>query len=151
MRGVILGVGLGVLAAKKAGPLTRKADSLVKGALLKYLASHATDQVPSPDQAGGAPRQPDQLGDLPSVNARCGVGSRIAWLKGGSHFKTESASCTCWSQPARDEGNRSSPGAHAISKLMVRSTVRALEAPGGRSSRLGREAAVCMQSRAPVP
>ena len=46
MRGVILGVGLGVLAAKKA-------DSLVKGALLKYLASHATDQVPSPDQAGG--------------------------------------------------------------------------------------------------
>jgi hypothetical protein len=53
MRGVILGVGLGVLAAKKAGPLTRKADSLVKGALLKYLASHATDQVTSPDQAGG--------------------------------------------------------------------------------------------------
>jgi hypothetical protein len=53
MRGVILGVGLGVLAAKTAGPLTKKADSLVKSALLKYLASHATDQVPSPDQAGG--------------------------------------------------------------------------------------------------
>jgi hypothetical protein len=53
MRGVILGVGLGVLAAKKAGPLTKKADSLLKDTLLKYLASHATDQVPSPDQAGG--------------------------------------------------------------------------------------------------
>ena len=45
MRGVILGVGIGVLATKKAGPLAKKANSLVKGALLKYLASHATDQV----------------------------------------------------------------------------------------------------------
>ena len=47
MRGLILGVGIGVLAAKKAGPLVKKADSLFKGALLKYVASHATDQVPS--------------------------------------------------------------------------------------------------------
>ena len=53
IRGVIFGIGLGVLAAKKAGPLTKKADSLVKGALLKYVASHATDQVPSTDQAAG--------------------------------------------------------------------------------------------------
>jgi hypothetical protein len=52
----MLGVGIGVLAAKKAGPLTKKADSLLTGALLKYLASHATDQVPSADQgAGGSP------------------------------------------------------------------------------------------------
>jgi hypothetical protein len=56
MRGVILGVGLGVLAAKKAGPLVKKADSLLTGALLKYVASHATDQAPSTDQAaGGSP------------------------------------------------------------------------------------------------
>jgi hypothetical protein len=55
MRGVILGVGLGVLAAKKAGPLAKKADSLLKGALLNYVASHATDQVPSTDQAAGGP------------------------------------------------------------------------------------------------
>ena len=49
MRGLILVVGLGVLAAKKA-------DSLLTGALLKYVASHATDQVPSTDQAaGGSP------------------------------------------------------------------------------------------------
>jgi hypothetical protein len=56
MRGVILGAGLGVLAAKKAGPLTKKANLLVKGALAKYVASHAADQVPSTDQAaGGSP------------------------------------------------------------------------------------------------
>jgi ABC-type lipoprotein release transport system permease subunit len=56
IRGVILGVGLGVLAAKKAGSLTKKADSLLKGALLKYVASHATDQVASTDQAArGSP------------------------------------------------------------------------------------------------
>jgi hypothetical protein len=49
-------VGLGVLAAKKAGPLANKADSLLKGALLKYVASHAADQVPPSDQAaGGSP------------------------------------------------------------------------------------------------
>jgi hypothetical protein len=54
MRGVIVGVGLGVLAAKKGGPL-------IKSAMLKYVATHAkeaTDQVdvPSTDQAAaGAP------------------------------------------------------------------------------------------------
>jgi hypothetical protein len=55
-RGVILGAGLGVLAAKTAGPLTRKAGLVIKGALAKYVASHATDQVASTDQAaGGSP------------------------------------------------------------------------------------------------
>ena len=58
MRGVIVGVGLGVLAAKKGEPL-------VKGAMSKYVASQATkstdqatDQVdvPSTDQpASGSP------------------------------------------------------------------------------------------------
>jgi hypothetical protein len=54
MRGVIVGAGLGVLAAKKAGPL-------VKNAMLKYVTSHATgatDQVNvhSTDQAAaGSP------------------------------------------------------------------------------------------------
>lgn len=66
MRGVILGVGLGVLAAKKAGPLTKKADTLLKGALLKYLASHATDQAPSPDQAQVP--SPDQAGGGPPAS-----------------------------------------------------------------------------------
>ena len=56
MRGVIIGAGLGVLAAKKAGPLTKKAGVVIKGALAKYVASHATDQLPSTDQAaGGSP------------------------------------------------------------------------------------------------
>jgi hypothetical protein len=36
MRGVILGVGLGALAATKGPPLARQA-------MLKYLTSHATD------------------------------------------------------------------------------------------------------------
>jgi hypothetical protein len=55
MRGVIVGVGLGVLAAKKGGPL-------VESALSKYVASQATkatDQVdvPSADQpASGSPQ-----------------------------------------------------------------------------------------------
>ena len=58
MRGVIVGVGLGVLAAKKGEPL-------VKSAMSKYVASQATkstdqatDQadVPSTDQpASGSP------------------------------------------------------------------------------------------------
>jgi hypothetical protein len=54
MRGVIVGVGLGVLAAKKGGPL-------VESAMSKYVASQATkatDQVdvPSTDQpASGSP------------------------------------------------------------------------------------------------
>lgn len=54
MRGVIIGAGLGALAATKGVPL-------VKNAMLKYVASHATgatDQVdvPSTDQAAaGSP------------------------------------------------------------------------------------------------
>jgi hypothetical protein len=54
MRGVIIGAGLGVLAATKGVPL-------VKNAMLKYVTSHATgatDQVdvPSTDQAAaGSP------------------------------------------------------------------------------------------------
>jgi hypothetical protein len=62
MRGVVLGAGLGVLAAKKAGPLVQKVGPLVRNAMLKYVTSHAagatdqaptgaTDQVPSTDQA----------------------------------------------------------------------------------------------------
>jgi len=52
MRGVIVGAGLGVLAAKKGAPL-------VKSAMLKYVTSHATgaaEQVtaPSGDQASAA-------------------------------------------------------------------------------------------------
>jgi hypothetical protein len=58
IRGVVLGAGLGVLAAKKAGPLVQKVRPLVRNAMLKYVASHATgapDQVPSTDQAAGGP------------------------------------------------------------------------------------------------
>jgi hypothetical protein len=62
MRGVLLGAGLGVLAAKKVPPLVQKVGPLVRKAMLKYVASHATgaadqvpnaatDQVPSADQA----------------------------------------------------------------------------------------------------
>ena len=60
MRGVVLGAGLGVLAAKKVPPLVQKVRPLVRNAMSKYVASHATtgatDQVPSTDQvAGGSP------------------------------------------------------------------------------------------------
>ena len=60
MRGVLLGAGLGVLAAKKVPPLVQKAGPLVQNAMLKYVKSHATagatDQVPATDQAaGGSP------------------------------------------------------------------------------------------------
>ena len=41
MRGVILGVGLGVLAAKKAGPLAKKADTLFKGETLRSILLNA--------------------------------------------------------------------------------------------------------------
>jgi hypothetical protein len=54
MRGVLLGAGLGVLAAKKGPPLVQKVGPLVRNAMLKYVTSHATgatDQVPSADQA----------------------------------------------------------------------------------------------------
>jgi hypothetical protein len=67
MRGVLVGAGLGVLAAKKVPPLVQKVGPLVRNAMLKYVASHATgatdqvpeaatDQVPSTDQApAGSP------------------------------------------------------------------------------------------------
>jgi hypothetical protein len=42
MRGVILGAGLGVLAANKVPPLVQQARPLVRNAMLKYVASHAT-------------------------------------------------------------------------------------------------------------
>jgi hypothetical protein len=62
MRGVLLGAGLGVLAAKKGPPLVQKVGPLVRNAMLKYVASHAagatgevakgaTEQVPATDQA----------------------------------------------------------------------------------------------------
>jgi hypothetical protein len=57
MRGVVLGAGLGVLAARKGPPLAEKVRPLVQNAMLKYVASHATtgvtDQVPSTDQVAG--------------------------------------------------------------------------------------------------
>jgi hypothetical protein len=68
MRGLVLGTGLGVLAAKKVPPLVQKLRPLVQNAMLKYVASHATagatdqvpqgatEQVPSTDQApAGSP------------------------------------------------------------------------------------------------
>jgi hypothetical protein len=68
MRGVLIGAGLGVLAAKKVPPLLEKVGPLVQNAMLKYVASHATagatdqvpqgatEQVPSTDQAtAGSP------------------------------------------------------------------------------------------------
>jgi hypothetical protein len=59
MRGVVLGAGLGVLAAKKGPPLVQKLELLVQNAMLKYVTSHATgatDQAPSTDQAAtGSP------------------------------------------------------------------------------------------------
>ena len=55
IRGVILGAGLGVLAANKVPPLVQQVRPLVRNAMLKYVASHATtgatDQAPSTDQA----------------------------------------------------------------------------------------------------
>jgi len=60
MRGVVLGAGLGVLAAKKVPPLVQQVRPLVRNAMLKYVASHAetgaTDKSPSTGQvAGGSP------------------------------------------------------------------------------------------------
>jgi hypothetical protein len=46
MRGVVLGAGLGALAAKKGGPLVQRA-------MLKYLTSHATGATGQ--AAGGIP------------------------------------------------------------------------------------------------
>jgi hypothetical protein len=42
MRGVVLGAGLGVLAAKKVPPLVQQIRPRVEKAMLKYVASHAT-------------------------------------------------------------------------------------------------------------
>jgi hypothetical protein len=39
MRGVLLGAGLGALAAKKGGPLVQKGRARVQHAMLKYLLS----------------------------------------------------------------------------------------------------------------
>jgi hypothetical protein len=54
MRGVVVGAGLGVLAARKVPPLVEKARPLVRNAMLRYVAAHATSgatgQVPSADQ-----------------------------------------------------------------------------------------------------
>ena len=60
MRGVVLGAGLGVLAAKKVPPLVQQVRPLVQKAMLKYVLSHAatgaTGQAPSTGQvAGGSP------------------------------------------------------------------------------------------------
>jgi hypothetical protein len=57
MRGVVLGAGLGVLAAKKVPPLVQQVRPRVQKAMLKYVVSHAatgaTDQVPSTDKVAG--------------------------------------------------------------------------------------------------
>jgi hypothetical protein len=56
MRGVIVGAALGVLAAKKGGPL-------VDGAISKYVASHAKeepDQVDVPSDLAAAAPRPDE-------------------------------------------------------------------------------------------
>jgi hypothetical protein len=66
MRGVVLGAGLGVLAAKKVPSLVQRVGPLVRNTMLKYVASHstgatgqvpkeATDQVTSTDQAPASP------------------------------------------------------------------------------------------------
>ena len=73
MRGVIVGVGLGVLAAKKGGPL-------IKSAMLKYVATHAkeaTDQVdvPSTDQAADVPSTDQAAAGAPG-HVTASAGSR---------------------------------------------------------------------------
>ena len=54
---MVLGAGLGVLAAKKVSPLVQQVRPRVQNAMLKYVVSHATtgatDQVPSTDQVAG--------------------------------------------------------------------------------------------------
>jgi hypothetical protein len=51
MRGVVLGAGLGALAAKKGGPLVQKGGARVRQAMLKYLMSHGV----TGQGAGGTP------------------------------------------------------------------------------------------------
>jgi hypothetical protein len=43
-RGVVLGAGLGVLAAKKGPPLVQQARARVQKAMLKYVVSHAAKE-----------------------------------------------------------------------------------------------------------
>jgi hypothetical protein len=51
MRGVMLGAGLGALAATKGAPLAKKA-------MLKYLTSYLTSQAAdAPEAAAGPPAQ----------------------------------------------------------------------------------------------
>jgi hypothetical protein len=64
MRGVIVGAALGVLAAKKGGPLVESAVLNLEDAISKYVTPHAKEapeqvDVPSTDQAAAAPR-PDE-------------------------------------------------------------------------------------------
>jgi hypothetical protein len=69
VRGVIVGAALGVLAAKKGGPLVESAVLNLEDAISKYVPSHAKEapdqvdvpstDVPSTDQAAAAPR-PDE-------------------------------------------------------------------------------------------
>ena len=51
MRGVVLGAGLGALAAKKGGPLMQSAGARVQRAMLKYLMSRGV----AGQAAGGTP------------------------------------------------------------------------------------------------
>ena len=76
LRGVVIGAGLGVLAAKKVPPLLQKVGPAVQNAMLKYVMSHgagaagqvaqgATDQV-----AQGAAGQAAQgaTGQVPAAD-----------------------------------------------------------------------------------
>jgi hypothetical protein len=51
MRGVVIGMGLGVLAVKKGGPFVQNTvEPRVRRAMLKYLITHgagSTGQLPS--------------------------------------------------------------------------------------------------------
>jgi hypothetical protein len=42
MRGVVLGAGLGALAAKKGPPLLQQVGPVVRNAMVKFVASRAT-------------------------------------------------------------------------------------------------------------
>ena len=48
MRGVVLGAGLGALAAKKVPPLLEQVGPLVRNAMLKFVASRATPAATNP-------------------------------------------------------------------------------------------------------
>jgi hypothetical protein len=75
MRGVIVGAALGVLAAKKGGPLVESAVLHLEEAISKYVTSHAKEvpdqvDVPSTDQAAAAFR-PDE-----PISTRAGTAHR---------------------------------------------------------------------------